>query len=142
MWRLLRRICSPRIVRAIERFRRPLQIFPIDSAGLASLSAQSADTLMVFDLRDSSEIEQHSYCIPGALLAANVDFDELVRWIPPKTIVVLYATANIPAHHSCLHLAAKGLKFYVLEGGLQSWREAGRPFDAVTFGMRRSAGRG
>jgi rhodanese-related sulfurtransferase len=89
---------------------------------------------MIFDLRESTEIEGHPYAIPGALLTINVDFDVLIPWIPPGTVVILYATTGMPTRYACIHLLSRELRFYVLEGGLRSWWEAGLPLEQLVLG--------
>jgi hypothetical protein len=75
--------------------------------------------------------------IPGALLTANVNFEELVPWIPPDTFVVLYATAEMPARYAGIHLLSRELRFCSLEGGLRSRRKASLPLERFILRDRR-----
>ena len=75
--------------------------------------------------------------IPGALLTANVNFEELVPWIPPDTFVVLYATAEMPVRYAGIPLLSRELRFCSLEGGLRSWREAGLPLEQLILSDRK-----
>lgn len=82
---------------------------------------------MIFDLRQSSEVDRYPCIIPDALLTTNVDLFELVRWIPPETIIVLYATEQIPRECALLNIGASESTVYALKGGLRSWLEARLP---------------
>ena len=138
MWNLLRMFCRSRDGDTPQENPREPRISQICVAELASLRLRSPDQLMIFDLRESGEIEEHPYTIPGALLTFNVNFEALVPWIPPETFVVLCATAGTPARYAGIHLLSRELKFCWLEGGLQSWREAGLPQEQLALGDRRS----
>lgn len=113
------------------------RVDPISAPSLASLSDDAGGKLILFDLRDLHEIEKYSYSIPGALLTVNVDVAALVRWMPRKTTVALYASDTIPANDIRLRLPAKQLEAYALEGGLQSWCKAGLPLEPITLSDRR-----
>lgn len=135
MWKLLRMFCSALDGNATQQ--NPGRISQICVAELASLRLRASDQLMIFDLRESGEIEQQSYTIPGALLTINVNFETLVPWIPPDTFVVLYATAEMPVRYAGIHLLSRELHFCSLEGGLRSWREAGLPLEQLILSDRR-----
>lgn len=108
--------------------RRATEIGPRE---LSLLLAHIADRLLIFDLRRPSEIERYPFMIPDALLTTNVDLFELVRWIPPETIIVLYATEQIPRDCAVSDVGANESTIYVLKGGLKSWLEARLPTEPV-----------
>jgi rhodanese-related sulfurtransferase len=137
MWKLLRMFCSALDGNATQQNPREPYISQISAVELASLRLRAPDQLMIFDLRESGEIEEHSYTIPGALLTINVNFEALVPWIPPDTFVVLYATAEIPVRYAGIPLLSRELRFCSLEGGLRSWREAGLPLEQLILSDRR-----
>jgi rhodanese-related sulfurtransferase len=136
MWRFTSFI-SNTIARAMEIAGCGPLVLPISASSLASLSDRTGEGLILLDVRDGHEIEDHSYSIPGALLTANVNLFALVRWIPRDSTVVLFATETIPAHDGRLRLPAKKLKVYALEGGLKSWRKAGLPLEPITLSDHR-----
>ena len=111
-------------------------VLPISAASLASLSHRDGENLIFLDLRDWQEIEKHSFSIPGALLTANVSLEALAKWIPRSSTIALFASETIAEDDVRLRLRAKKLKVYVLDGGLQSWRKAGLPLEAVTLSDR------
>jgi len=134
MWKFLRTYYKARDVQETQRNRSELGIAQISAVELASLFVQAPDNVIIFDLREPNEVEEHSYGISGALLTTNVNLQALVPWIPPETAVVLYATADIPARYAFIHLLSTKLRFYALEGGLRSWREAGLPVEHLVLG--------
>jgi rhodanese-related sulfurtransferase len=138
MWKLLRTFCKSRDGSVTQRNRSELGIAQISAVELASLFVQAPDNVMIFDLREPNEVEEHPYGIPGALLTTNVNLQALISWIPPKTAVVLYATADIPPRYALLHLLSTKLRFYALEGGLRSWRKTGLPMEPFVLSDRRS----
>jgi len=129
MWKLLRMFCRSRDGDTTQENPREPRISQICVAELASFRLRSPDQLMIFDLRESGEMEEHPYTILGALLTTNVNLHALVAWIPPETVVVLYVTSDLPPDFSSLHCPSRKLRFYALEGGLRSWREAGLPLE-------------
>lgn len=134
----LREYWSSKFAKALGALGWRSRVDSISAPSLASLSDEAGGKLILFDLRDLHEIEKYSYSIPGALLTVNVDLPALVRWIPRKTTVALYAENTIPAHDSRLHLAGKQLEVYALDGGLQSWCKAGLPVEPIVLTDRRS----
>lgn len=137
MWKLLRTFCRARDGNTTQQNPREPRISQISAVELASLCRRAPDQLMIFDLRESAEIEGHPYTIPGALLTSNVNFEALVPWIPPDTVIVLYATAGMPVRYACTHLLSRELRFCALEGGLRSWRETGLPLEQLVLVDRR-----
>ena len=137
MWKLLQTFCRARDGSATQKNPMEFRVSQINAVELTSLCRRVSDKLMIFDLRESAEIEEHPYTVPGALLTNNVDFDVLIPWIPPDTVVVLYAAAGMPTGYACVHLLSRELRFYALEGGLRSWREAGLPLERAVLGNRR-----
>lgn len=138
MWKFLQMFSRARDGDATQRNRSEPGMSQISVVELASLLVLAAEGLMIFDVREVNEVEEHPYAIPGALLTTNVNLDALVPWIPLNTIVVLYATANIPARYAFLHLLSGQVRFYALEGGLRSWTEAGLPLEDVVLNHQRS----
>jgi rhodanese-related sulfurtransferase len=108
----------------------------ISAAELASLIETTPERVIIFDLRDYDAVALYPFAIPGALPAFRVDVEVLLHWVPPESVVVLYATDAIPASFACIHLVATKLNFRVLEGGLGSWRDAGFPMEYVSLGHR------
>jgi rhodanese-related sulfurtransferase len=137
MWKFLQRFRRDRAENANqENDCESRTISLISAAELASCLMRAPDSLIVFDLRDYSEIESYPCAIRGALLTFNVNLNALVPWIPAETIVVLYGAADIPPHQT-LHLLSKGLRFVALEGGLRSWQVAGLPLEHLLLADRR-----
>lgn len=134
----LKEYWSSKIAKALGALGWRNRVDSISAPSLASLSDEAGGNLIVFDLRDLHEIEKHSYSIPGALLTINVDFLALVRWMPRKTTLALYAADTIPADDSRLRLPGKQLEVYALSGGLQSWCKAGLPVEPIVLTDRRS----
>jgi rhodanese-related sulfurtransferase len=137
MWKFLRMFFSARHENTTPLTPREFCVAPISPVELASLRLRLPDRLLIFDLRESGEIEEHPFTIPGALLTTHGNFEALVPWIPPDTCVVLYATGGMPARYAGIHLLSRELKFCALEGGLRSWREAGLPLEQLASGDRR-----
>ena len=127
MWKLLRMFRKAKDGEATQQDPAESCISQISAVELTSLRLRASDQHMIFDLWESGEMEEHPYTISGALLTTNVNLHALVPWIPPETVVVLYATSDLPAHFSSLHCPSRKLRFYALEGGLRSCREAGLP---------------
>jgi rhodanese-related sulfurtransferase len=138
MWKLLRMFHRTRDGNASQRNHGGRGISRISAAELASLFVHAPENLMIFDLREPNEIEDHPYGIPGALPTTDANLRTLVPWIPPGTVVVLYATANTPVHDAFLHLRSRKVKFYAVEGGIRSWQEAGLRTEHLVLGDRRS----
>lgn len=138
MWKLLRMFCKAKDGDATQQDPGESCIPQIGVVELASLRLRAPDQLMIFDLRESGEMEEHPYAIPGALLTTNVNLHALAPWIPPETVVVLYATSDLPAQFSSLHCPSRNLRFLALEGGLRSWREAGLQLEHLVLGDGRS----
>jgi len=137
MWKFLQAFCRARNRSRTQQKRSDPGISRIGAVELASLFVRAGDNLMIFDLRESAEIEAYPCAIQGALLTFNVNLHALIPWIPPETVVILYATSDIPAHYAFVHLLSRKLRIYALDGGLRSWREAGLPLEHVVFGDRR-----
>jgi hypothetical protein len=138
MWRLLRMFRRTRDGNANQRNRGQTGISPISAANLASIFGRAPDSLIIFDLCESAEINAYPSTIPGALFTTNVSLGALVPWIPPKTIVVVYATADIPDRYALVHFLSKEMKLYALEGGLLSWQKADSPMEQLTLSDRKS----
>lgn len=134
MWKLLRMLDRIRQRAEGQTTRRESRIPQLCVSELVSLCHRASERPMIFDLRAPPEVEEHPYVIPGALLTIHVDLYALVPWIPPDTLVVLYAAANVPAHRVCTHQPSAKLRFYALEGGLRFWRDAGQPVERVALG--------
>lgn len=109
----------------------------INAVQLASLFSCASQKLMVFDLRSLTEIEQYPRTIPGALLTTHVDLCTLVPWIPPETIVVLYATEEVPRRFAQLTVSPGRPKIRLLDGGLQLWCQEGLPVENVKVAAQR-----
>lgn len=133
----LRTSYSNILARAIEWIRGESPVSPISAATLASFSDRAGESLILFDLRDVCEIERNCYSIPGALLTININLRAMVRWVPRKSTVVLFAEDTIPLNDSRLRLPSKKLKMFALDGGLQSWRRAGLPLESLALVDRR-----
>ena len=138
MWKILEMFCRARD-RAATQHKHSTPLIPQISVGeLANLCHRSPNRLVIFDLRETVEIEAHPYTVPGALLTIDVDLYALIPWIPLNSIVVLYASVEIPAYYGHIHLPPTKLKFYALEGGLRFWRDAGQPLERAVLDDRRS----
>lgn len=138
MWKLLQALRGSRDRKATQGSRPDSRVSQIGAVELASLLVDAPDNVIIFDLRESAEIEAYPYAIRGALLTFNVNVDALVPWIPAGAVVILYATGNIPFRHACLHLLSETSSFYALEGGLRSWWKAGLALEDIVLGDRRS----
>jgi hypothetical protein len=97
--------------------------------------------LIILDLRRRDEVEQYPRIIPGALLTAGMDVPALIDWLPPQTLLVLYATDRIPRSCSRLHLLRNDLSFYVLSGGLRAWWRADLAMETVDLDSVRARAR-
>jgi rhodanese-related sulfurtransferase len=119
-----------------------------DEGGLQGISAMelaafcwcASDRLIVFDLREISEVEEYPHAIPGALLTTHVDLTMLIPWIPPNTIVVLYGATDVPRRFARLRAPADEIKLYALRGGLRSWWQAGLPLEDFAVNDRKPLG--
>ena len=108
------------------------QIVQIDATELSALMAHFPERLIVFDLRDSCELKRFPYVIPDALLTADVNLFASISWIPPGTIIVLYAEGEIRRDDPLLDLIASQTSVFVLRGGLQSWLDARLPASQIS----------
>jgi len=133
----LRLSYSSSLARVLRWMRGESLIPSISVATLASLSDRAGESLILFDLRDLREIERNGFSIPGALLTFNIDLRALTRWIPRDSTVVLFVEETMPAHDARLRIPSRKLDLFVLEGGLQSWRNAGMPLEPVALSDRR-----
>jgi hypothetical protein len=68
------------LARALEMAGCGIQALPISAASLASLSDRAGENLILVDLRETHEIENRSFSIPGALITVNVSLPALIRW--------------------------------------------------------------
>src|ERR1700739_3388843 len=127
MWKFLRMFSRVRNRGTTQINHSEAPIPQISVNELAALCYLAFNQLIIFDLRTLPEIEAHPYMIPGALLTNNVDLYGLIPWIPRDTIVILYASLEIPAYYARAHLPPAKLRFYALEGGLRVWRDSGQP---------------
>jgi rhodanese-related sulfurtransferase len=125
------------LARALEMAGCGIQALPISAASLASLSDRAGENLILVDLRETHEIENRSFSIPGALITVNVSLPALIRWVPQGSTVVIFAAEAIPPLDRRLRVPAKKLKLYALDGGLQSWSNMGLPLEPVTLTDRR-----
>jgi rhodanese-related sulfurtransferase len=114
----------------------------ISAIELAAFCWSASDRLMVFDLRENSQIEEYPHAIPGALLTTHVNIATLIPWIPPKTIVVLYAAEDVPLRFAHLSAPPAEIKLYMLRGGLRSWWQSGLPLEDVALSDRKPLGLG
>lgn len=89
--------------------------------------------VIIFDLRQSGEVERHPFTVPDALLTTNVDLFELMPWIPPETIAVFYAAEHIPRDYVLPVARSNESNTYVLKGGLRSWCESGFPVERASL---------
>lgn len=138
MWKLLQALRGSRDRNATQGSRPNSRVSQIGAVELACLLVDAPGNVILFDLREFSEIEAYPYTVGGALLTFNVNVDALVPWIPAGAVVILYATGNIPPRHACLHLLSETSSFYALKGGLRSWRKAGLALEDIVLGDRRS----
>jgi rhodanese-related sulfurtransferase len=134
MWGFLQTLWMARIGRTDQRKKRMPGISTISAAELASLFVRAPSRLMILDLRESAEIDGNPCAIPGALLTYKVNLQMLVPWIPPETTVILCSASDIPDRYSSLPVFhSKNPRFFALEGGLQSWHEAGLPTEQLNL---------
>jgi len=127
-------------LRALLRIQEtaPSKLDPIQ---LVSLLWCASEKLMIFDLRALAEVEEYPRTIPGALLTTHVDMHMLIPWVPAETIVILYATEDVPRHFAQLLVSSDGPKVQLLDGGLRSWWQAGLPMETVNVSERQSHGK-
>ncbi len=85
MWRLFQ-----------QRQQMEEQLSQLGAADLYSQLVNCPDKLIVFDIREYSEIEIFPYIIPGAFLTTNVSLSATIPSIQPQSTVVLYASGQIP----------------------------------------------
>lgn len=137
MWKFLQIFGRLRGGDSGNKHRGNANVRSIETAELATLIDRAAGKIMIFDLREPAEIDAYPYAIQDALLTINIDLDALIPWIPPKTVVVLYASGNLPAHCDLPNPDSRKLKFLALKDGLHAWREAGLPMEDVAFSYRR-----
>lgn len=98
---------------------------------LLAFYAQSPEALIIFDLRHSAEVERFPFVIPGALLTTRVNLLDLVDWIPPGAIVVLYGAERNSAYSNLVYRLPQDAHFHLLEGGVKSWQHARLPMEPV-----------
>lgn len=98
---------------------------------LVSLYQSDRERLIVLDLRHVDDVERFPYVIPEALLTTQASLPELVDWIPPQAIVILYGADRISAHADLIASLPQDAHFYLLEGGIKSWRQAKLPVERV-----------
>lgn len=82
------------------------------------------DKILIFDVRDRSEIKAYPRIIPQALLATDLSLPALMPWLPPEMWVVLYAENSISRNYETLPTLRPDARFRALEGGLRAWWEA------------------
>ena len=90
----------------------------------------SAEPLVVLDLRHTMEFSIEPGGIPGALRMTPEELDRRFEEIPTHQEVVLYCSCPNEASsaRSALRLMRRGIeRVRPLEGGLQGWRERGYP---------------
>jgi rhodanese-related sulfurtransferase len=114
----------------------------ISAMELAAFCWCAPDRLIVFDLREISEVEEYPHAIPGALLTTHVEISMLIPWVPPNTIVVLYAATDVPRRFAHLRVPEDEIKLYALRGGLRSWWQAGLPLEDFAENDRKPLGLG
>lgn len=127
MWDLLR------VIRGNKEKRQNLSSNAtlIDSQHLLILYGQSAEELILFDLRQTDELERFPFIIPGALLTNRARILDVMDWIPPQAIVVLYGAEKISAYSDLIRRLPQDAHFYLLENGVKSWRHAKFPMEPI-----------
>jgi rhodanese-related sulfurtransferase len=138
MWSFLRNLLRSHDEGRSEADRASAATAKISSVQLASLFWCAPHKLMVFDLRTLAEVEQCPQTIPGALLTTHVDISALIRWIPPETVVVLYAADDVPHRFAQLAVPLGEPRVRLLDGGLRSWWQEGLPMETVTLHEKQS----
>jgi hypothetical protein len=128
MWNLLKAIWRPK---HDEHPQLNSNATLIDSEHLLILYGQSAEKLTLFDLRQKDDIDRFPFMIPGALLTTSANVLDLIDWIPPQAIVVLYGAEKISAHADLIASLPADAHFYLLEGGIKSWRIAKFPMEPI-----------
>lgn len=128
MWNLLQAI---RNTKHVEQPQLASNATLIDSDHLLILYGQSSEKLILFDLRRKDEIDRFPFMIPGALLTTSVNILDLVDWIPSQAIVVLYGAEKIAAHADLIERLPADAHFYLLEGGIRSWKIAKFPMEPI-----------
>jgi len=99
---------------------------------LLALYSQTPEKLIIFDLRPFAEVERFPFIIPEALLTTRVNLLDLVDWIPPQAIVVVYGADRITAHRDLIERLPQDAHFHLLEGGVKGWQRARLPMEPVS----------
>ena len=128
MWNLKRVIWGPK---QDEHPKMNSNAMLIDREHLLILYGQSAERLILFDLRQKDDVDRFPFIIPGALLTTSANVLDLVDWIPPQAIVVLYGAEKMSAHAGLIARLPQDAYFYLLEGGIKSWRIAQFPMEPI-----------
>lgn len=87
------------------------------------------DKIIIFDVRDRSEINAYPRMIPQALLATDLSLSALMPWLPPEMWVVLYGENSVSENsisrdYETLRTLRPDARFRALKGGLRAWWEA------------------
>ncbi len=96
------------------------------SVSADSLSAErAASDVTVLDVRLIEDFEADPELIPGALYRNPDDIERWADSLSGDSKVVVYCVrGKWVSHKAADYLSRKGLDAYVLEGGLEAWRQA------------------
>ncbi|WP_118182420.1 DedA family protein/thiosulfate sulfurtransferase GlpE [Paraburkholderia phosphatilytica] len=89
---------------------------------------------VVFDIRSEEKRKLDPYVIPGSLFADERQLDEIIQKYPHDQKVVIYCSCpnEISAAWMAKQLNEAGFSDVLpLRGGLDAWRDAGRPLDSL-----------
>jgi rhodanese-related sulfurtransferase len=133
MWGFLRILLKAEDHNSREAHLGATEPSKINAVQLAPLLWCASEKLIIFDVRTPAEVDEYPRTIPGALLTTHVDIHNLIPWVPPEAIVILYATDDIPRTFTHLTVSSDGPKVHLLAGGLRSWYQAGLPIEALNL---------
>ena len=116
-----------------QRFIRTLRIARITPAELKR-KIDTGPAPVIVDLRHSLDFEANTVVIPGAVHMSPEELERHSQEIPRDRDVILYCTCPNEATSArvALLLRRRGIQcIRPLAGGLEAWREAGFPVEAV-----------
>jgi len=130
-------------IRWVERqnFIRQLKMDRISVDELVALCEQGHKPIIV-DVR-SAEARIRDGMIPGALASAMSDAPSTFKDLSRDAEIVIYCSCpnEATAAMAALHLKRAGFKrIRPLLGGIEAWKEAGQPIEAVALEERDEAG--
>jgi membrane protein DedA with SNARE-associated domain/rhodanese-related sulfurtransferase len=102
-------------------------------------------TPVVFDIRSEERRQLDPYVIPGALFADERHLDEIIAKYRPDQKLIIYCSCpnEVSAAWMAKQLNDAGFADVLpLRGGLDAWRDAGRPLSPLPLAVKAEVGPG